>query len=236
MPASRSERGGKTYARAFVLILGARHRGEEARVRGAVQGTGEASPEAPARTLVARIREGDRSAERDVFLRYARGLRFLLRQRCHDDQLAQDLVQDCFRIALPQLRSGRLENPDALSAFLRGIALNLWSEQQRTGWRERPAEGDQDWSELQAAEADSPLEVTTQGQRRQLIRQLIAELPVARDRELLWRYFVLDHDKPELCALLQLSPDHFDRVLHRAKTRFRALAGEHGLVQRMDLP
>lgn len=225
--------GDTASARAFVLILGDKSTCEEARVSSATLAEMEPSP---ARALVARIHGGDRSAERDLFLRYARGLRFLVRQRCNDDQLAQDVVQDCFRIALPQLRAGRLENPDALNAFLRGIALNLWSEQQRAGWRERVVDTEQDWAELGAADVDSPLEATTQAQRRTLIQRLIADLPVARDRELLWRYFVLEQDKSQLCAALQLTSEHFDRVLHRAKARFRALAGERGLTSGTDAP
>lgn len=218
-------------ARPFVLILGERRAHGEARVPTA---TLPAMPPSSARELAERIGTGDAAAERELYLRYARGLRFLMLARDNDDQLAQDIVQECFRIALQQLRGGRLENPDALAGFLRGIALNLLSEFQRSGRRRPQSDIDSDSSDFADDESASPLEVTTRHQRRTLIRQLIAELPVERDRQLLWRYFVLDQDKSVIGAALQLSPDHFDRVLHRAKTRFRDLAAARGLTRQTD--
>ncbi|HSX62698.1 MAG TPA: sigma-70 family RNA polymerase sigma factor [Tahibacter sp.] len=189
---------------------------------------------ASSRELADRIRAGDARAERELYLRYARGLRFLVRQRDNDDQLAQDVVQDCFRIALPQLRSGRLENPDAIAGFLRSITLNLLSEYQRAGRRRPEDDFDEDAGDLPVDDSAGPLEVTTRSERRTLIRALIAELPVERDRQLLWRYYVLDQDKPALCTALGLTPAHFDRVLHRAKNRFRELATARGLARPMD--
>ena len=220
-------------ARPFTLILGHRYTCEEGRVSTA--GMPVAQP-ASARELADRIRSGDTGAERELYLRYARGLRFLVRRRDNDDQLAQDIVQDCFRIALQQLRSGRLENPDALAGFLRGITLNLLSEYRRAGRHGTRADFDEDTHDLPVDESTGPLEVTTRSERRGLIRRLIAELPVERDRQLLWRYYVLDQEKPAVCAALSLTPDHFDRVLHRAKNRFRALATEHGLTRPLDEP
>lgn len=230
-PTSDTGRGNGLPTRPFTLILGYRYTCEEGRVSTA--GMPVAQP-ASARELADRIRSGDTSAEHELYLRYARGLRFLVRQRGHDDQLAQDIVQDCFRIALQQLRGGRLENPDALAGFLRGIALNLLSEYRRAGRHGSQSEFDEGASDLPVDESTGPLEVTTRSERRTLIRRLIAELPVERDRQLLWRYYVLDQDKPAVCAALNLTPDHFDRVLHRAKNRFRALAAEHGLTRTMD--
>lgn len=226
-------RGSRLPTQAFMLILGHRYTCEEGRVSTAGM---PAVPPASARELANRIRTGDAGAERELYVRYARGLRFLVRQRDHDDQLAQDVVQDCFRIALQQLRGGRLENPDALAGFLRGITLNLLSEYRRAGRHGTQAELDENAHELSVDESTGPLEVTTRTERRTLIRRLIAELPVERDRQLLWRYYVLDHDKPAVCSALNLAPDHFDRVLHRARNRFRALATEHGLTRPMEEP
>ena len=41
-----------------------------------------------------------------MFERYARGLLFLLKQRTRDVELAQDLRQETFRIAIEKLRDG----------------------------------------------------------------------------------------------------------------------------------
>lgn len=178
--------------------------------------------------LAQRIARGDRSAESELWRRYARGLRIIVFQRTRDDALAQDIVQDAFRIALGHLRRGRLENLDAVAAFLRGIALNVLSEHRRAAQREVPL--DPEVADTLPADAmRGPYDAVSTEERQRIVRRLIQELPVARDRDLLWRYFVLDQDKPQLCHDLELSTEHFDRVLHRAKARFRALMLGAGL-------
>ena len=52
-------------------------------------------------------------------------------------------------------------------------------------------------------------------------------MPVARDRDLLWRYYVLEHDKVSLCHAYTLSFEHFDRVVHRARIRFKELVEKY---------
>ena len=52
---------------------------------------------------------------------------------------------------------------------------------------------------------------------------LLNDLKNARDREILFRSFVLDHDKIEICEALELSKENFDRVIYRAKRRFRQI-------------
>ena len=53
------------------------------------------------------------------------------------------------------------------------------------------------------------------------VSQVMAELSVERDRQLLNAYFFEGKDKEALCSELDLSNDHFDKVLHRAKTRLK---------------
>ena len=63
-------------------------------------------------------------------------------------------------------------------------------------------------------------------QRRQRIlavRCLLAELKPNRDREILFRFYIEEEEKDQICAELGLSADHFKRVLYRARRRFRKL-------------
>lgn len=60
-------------------------------------------------------------------------------------------------------------------------------------------------------------------QVRQQVRALITGMKVARDREVLHRYYVQDQAKPIICEALDLSPTHFDRVINRARNRFKQL-------------
>ena len=70
-----------------------------------------------------------------------------------------------------------------------------------------------------------------------VVARLLEELGVSRDREILRRYYVDEADKAQICGELDISPTHFNRVLFRAKQRFRTLllreerAGKLGLVE-----
>ena len=61
----------------------------------------------------------------------APGLLYLLKRRTRDPELALDLRQDTFRVAIEKLRGSRLDEPERLAAYLRGVALNLLIAQQR---------------------------------------------------------------------------------------------------------
>ena len=58
---------------------------------------------------------------------------------------------------------------------------------------------------------------------RETLNKVLNQLSVARDREILRRFYLKDEDKAEICIDLQLSAAHFDRVLYRAKKRMREL-------------
>ncbi len=44
-----------------------------------------------------------------------------------------------------------------------------------------------------------------------------------RDRQILYRFYIAEEDKERICADLDLSSLHFNRVLFRARQRFKDL-------------
>jgi RNA polymerase sigma-70 factor (ECF subfamily) len=172
--------------------------------------------------LAARIGRGDRSAEDAMVRRYGAGLLYLLKRRTRDPQLALDLRQDTFQVALEKLRGARLEEPERLAAYLRGIALNLWVAQQRKNVR-RATEVDSDAVEAAADDSGGPFANVSREQVREAVGVLLRELQTARDREILTRLFIRDEDKTSICDALGVDAAHFNRVLFRAKQRFREL-------------
>ena len=52
---------------------------------------------------------------------------------------------------------------------------------------------------------------------------MLAELKNDRDREILSRYYIADENKEDICRDLELSDLHFNRVLFRARQRYREL-------------
>lgn len=179
--------------------------------------------------LAARIAAGERDAERELVQRQARGLRFIVARRSRDADLAEDVVQETFRIALPKLRAGELRDGAALPGFLHAIAMKVLAGERR---KERPVSGEAADTALELAADPSPNRAPDRAFARlalvQTVRQLIGGLPVERDRELILRHYVLEHDKADICRELGLSPEHFDRVLYRARERLRAAIKDAG--------
>ena len=172
--------------------------------------------------LVKRIGLGDRRAEEELVRRYQRGLVYLLQRRTRDPQLALDLAQDTFRIAIEKLRQSPIEQVERIGAFLRGTALNLASADVRKHTR-RGTTADSDAVDAAADDAAGPFDHVSGEQVKRLVRKLLDELPVPRDREIQIKPYLQDQDKRAICEALGLDSAHYNRVLFRAKERFREL-------------
>lgn len=172
--------------------------------------------------LVARMGRGDTSAENEMIGRYERGLVYLLRRRTGDPDLALDLAQDTFRIAIEKLRAEPLDDPERLAGYLRGVAVNLVIGLERKNAR-RATTPDSERVETVADARKGPYENVSAEQVGEAVRRLLGELRTPRDREILTRLYIHDEDKESICASLDVDPTHFNRVLYRAKQRFREL-------------
>ena len=183
------------------------------------------------RTIAARIvqgvLDGDPSAEQELVERYSRGLRFLLIRRCGNDERARDLLQETFFVAFQKLRQKPLEQPGRLAGYLKGIAENV----ARSGARKRDREPLLMENETIAAIPDQdlrPFQSISLKESAAAVRQLLESMTIERDRELLRRFYIYDEDKPQICRALGLDSLHFNRVLYRAKNRFRELLERRG--------
>ncbi len=182
----------------------------------------EPEEEAVAADLVRRIMAGETAAEGDLVARYRRGLVYLLSRLGALPELADDLAQETFRIVIERLRQSGLADPAGLSSFLRGTARNLLIAERRKTARRRTW-GDSGELAQAVAPAPSPLQSVLADEEAAMVRRLIGELPTDRDRELLMRFYVGDEDKEAICADLGLDSLHFNRVLFRARQRFKEL-------------
>lgn len=175
-----------------------------------------------AQHLVERIAAGERDAETELFKCYGAGVLMLLRQRCGDAGMAEDLLQDTFRIVIQRLRDKNLEKPERLAAYLHRVAVNLIIGEMRKIQR-RNTHIDLDAVDAMIDVRPDALEQLSKDNLVQLVHKLLDEMPVERDRELLVMHFIEELDKEQVCRRLDLTPAHFDRVLYRAKQRFRVL-------------
>ncbi|MEJ8566001.1 RNA polymerase sigma factor [Elongatibacter sediminis] len=173
------------------------------------------------RNLVDRIRSGDAEAETELVTQFSRGVGLMLLKHTGDVQVAHDLSQETFVVALRRLRAGELRRDDRLGAFIRQIAVNLSIQHFRREKRfVHSADG---IIQPQVALKDRTEEKLDRSMTRELLVDVLDQLSMPRDRELLRRFYLNDEDKESICQDLGLSAQHFDRVLYRARQRMREL-------------
>jgi RNA polymerase sigma-70 factor (ECF subfamily) len=176
------------------------------------------APEDPA-SLARRIQAGDSSAEPVLVEHFGRGIRRILRHAARDPTLVDDLYQETFRVALERIRAGALRSPEHLGGFLAGLARHLAIEHFRRV-RRNPSE-EPSLLERLAATGETTLDHLAQRELAEHVRQTLEELPTDRDREVLHRFYLTAEDKDLICADLEMTRLQFNRVLYRARERFR---------------
>jgi len=172
--------------------------------------------------LARRIMAGDADAENELIEEYSRGVLFILRRESRNADAVDDLYQESFRVAIEKVRAGDLRDPRKLGSFIISIARFVTIDYYR---RESKHDNKDDIEETYhlTGSRDGQLSELMRKERADLARRVISELRSERDRRLLFRYYIAQADKNELCDELDLTPLHFNRVLHRAKQRYREL-------------
>jgi RNA polymerase sigma-70 factor, ECF subfamily len=171
--------------------------------------------------LVARILAGEKAAESELVERYSRGVLIILHRATGDQLVSEDLSQETFQLTLEKIRGGEVREPEKLSGFICSLARNLATDHYRRSRRSEQVD-DPDAVEMVAATAPSQLDRVLQAEKSKRVRQLLSELS-DRDREILRRFYIEEEDKDLICEDLKLSSLHFNRVLHRARERYREL-------------
>ncbi|HUM10652.1 MAG TPA: sigma-70 family RNA polymerase sigma factor [Myxococcaceae bacterium] len=174
-----------------------------------------------AATLAQRIRDGDRPAEAELVQTFSRGIRVILRHIVREPALVEDLHQDTFRIGLERIRAGALRDASQLGGFLAGLARNLAIEHFRKARRSVP-EDDAGLDRLESPDP-SPTERLEREEDARRVAKVLEALPTERDRAVLRRFYLGQEDKDVLCAELGVDRLQFNRIVHRARERFRTL-------------
>ena len=186
-----------------------------------MENTSHTNEQQAATSLVKSVAAGDRLAEAEMVKRYNRGLLFLLRRKTRDSELAEDLLQETWAIALVKIRNGGLRDPGRLAGYLCGIANNLALSERRRVNRQRTSVNSE-IVDLIPDESSNPLRHVTRAEVCRHVRDLLGDLKKERDREILNRFYVREEDKESICSYLGVDSTHFNRVLFRARQRLRS--------------
>lgn len=175
-----------------------------------------------AKALVLRIASGDSEAETIMINRYQKGLLFMLRHRSGNLALAEDISQETWRIVIEKLRANQIKKPESLAAFIVQTGKNQLLMAYR---KSKNKEQDKEQFVIDQAvdQQAPPHERIEQAHRAEHVRRLLGELSIDRDREILRRFYLLEQPKVQICRDLSIDNNHFDRVIYRAKLRFKEL-------------
>ena len=196
--------------------------------------TDHSEERAAATELTRRVQEGDSGAETEMVERYSRGLRFLLRRKTRDPELAEDLLQETWAVALERLRGDSIDDPARLAGFLSGVARHLALNELRKAGRQKTT-ANSTIVELIPDEDNNPIRQASRAEVCKHVQRLIGELGQQRDREILNSFYVLEQDKENICRKLGVDGTHFNRVLFRARQRLRDVVLKEGARGRLQV-
>lgn len=155
------------------------------------------------------------------------GLRALILRRVHDPEVAADILQDAAVTTLEKLRNGEIAQPENVGGYLYRVALNHLRNHRR---KDRSAQSSAEaLEELKDPDEDTDWKSVGRSQWAAAARQLLHEMPSSRDRDVLVRFYLNEEPKERICLDLQLSQEHFNRVIFRARNRFRELLAQKGI-------
>lgn len=184
----------------------------------------------PLQLLAERIAAGDAGSEDEFVRQYRSGVLALVRRSARQsDADIEDMTQDVLQSTITALRQGRVRDHANLPAYLRSsitfIVRSHYRKQHRRH-EDRVVALDDGF-----AVNDDPQENVTGHQLAALVRQLVGELHIERDRQLLERFYLREQPKEQVCAELGISDQHFHRVAFRARERLRELLLDAGVVE-----
>jgi RNA polymerase sigma-70 factor, ECF subfamily len=172
--------------------------------------------------LVGRIRCGDRQAETELVERYNCAIMNIIRREIRDATVADDLYQESLCIVLEKIREGDVREPEKLSGFICGVAKNqVIKHFQRAARRERLTETGE-IAPVPRATSDQLKELLRK-EKAGIVQQILKEMTNERDIQVLFRFYLAEDDKEQICADLGLTNLQFNLVLHRARERYREL-------------
>ena len=82
---------------------------------------------------------------------------------------------------------------------------------------------DEEESFPERSPAAAPFDRAAAGEEAQQVHQILSEPRHDRDRQLLLRFYFRDDSKEEICNDLEIEPECFHMLLHRARERMREL-------------
>lgn len=168
------------------------------------------------------VLEPNPTTETNLIRRYAAVIRRMLLRKTGCGEVAEDLLQDTFGLVIEKIRAGKVRQPEKLSGYIYRIARNLFVAHVR-----REASRQKKVTVLGNTPSSyaniPPDQALERREEARLVHQVLSELKLERDRQILFRFYLLEERREEICSDLAIGAAQFNLVLHRARTRFKLL-------------
>lgn len=179
-------------------------------------------------TLVNKIRDGDPAGMEQLYVMFARGIRFFLYRRLGAQEL-DDKIHDVFLIVVHAIRRGDLREPERLMGFVRTVV-----RRQVAAYIDQMVHCRREEATLEPGaplpdQAANPEEDAMERERSQIMLRVLRGLST-RDREILTRFYLYEQTQEQICSEMNLTGTQFRLLKSRAKARFgemgkRSVAG-----------
>ena len=173
------------------------------------------------RELVERIRAGERSFEDALVRQYSRGVQFAISQSVS------------VRMVVEKVRAGEVNEPDRLSGFICSLARNIVIEYFRKTSRRETYHAPASEHAVPSPEPNQ-LDRLLREEKGSLARRVLDALPSDRDRSVLYRFYIAEDDRDEICADLGIEATLLSQILCRARQRYKNLFEEFAATQKKD--
>jgi RNA polymerase sigma-70 factor, ECF subfamily len=173
-------------------------------------------------TLVNRIRDGDSAAMTELYVIFAKGIRYFLLRNLGPEDL-DDKVHDCFVIVTQAIQNGDLREPERLMGYVRTVVKRQIAASIDTAVQQRRNRVDFEDSMFSMSDwRENPERSVMEQQRAEIARKVLNGIS-RRDREILNRFYVLEQSQERICAEMGLTYNQFRLLKSRAKARFGEL-------------
>lgn len=177
--------------------------------------------------LASKIYIGDSAAETQLVDYFSSYVLKLLHNTFIDHQFCLDIYQETFTKVIVKLRLGQVLKPESLKSYISATALHLGYQNKRQWWN--AASGNHQLVELLRDPKPTPFMAAVNDELNSLLRESIAKLHQARDRELLIGLYLEQKQKSIICNQCGLTLLQFDRAIYRARQRLKEIILETDL-------
>jgi len=171
---------------------------------------------------LARLREGDPSAETHFVAYFSQLLQLKLRARHLTPDAVDDLRQETFSRVIRTIRSdGGLREANRLGAFVNSVCNNVVLEHFRSRNKSLPLEQNHLEIPDQVVNVEG---LAIAEETRATVRKVLTQIP-ERDQAVLRAIFFEERSKDDVCQKFGITRDYLRVLLHRAKQKFRSSLG-----------